>query len=58
MPVGKGGLPSVIKVLDLCSRFILDPFPLKERDFSLSLVLIHEVKSPVFIIDQDWDSRN
>lgn len=59
MPLGKGGLTSVIKVLDLIHRrFILDSFLLKERGFSLSLVLIHEVESIGFITDQDWDSKS
>lgn len=57
MPVSERGLTSVIKILDPEDSFYTH-FPLRERDFSLSLVLIQEVKSPVFITDQDSGNRN
>lgn len=38
-------------------KITLDPFPLK-KETSLNLVLIHEVKSPVFITDQDQNGRS
>ena len=53
MPLGEGGLTLVIKILDIIHRtFSLDSFPLKEKDLSLSLVLIHEAESTGFIPDQ------
>lgn len=54
---GGGMSHFIIKTLDLMQKIHCRSISPK-GDFSIGLVLIHEVESPDYITDQDWDSRS